>query len=108
MFLPHKSTELTVLRFTPLEEQSYCNALAFCRSKVRTMPPYLRDLDGPISSLHEQDFEKLMEPLQSLRKFIIFPGLLFPETRHLISTEENLHEQLFRAKSLVIENQHRE
>lgn len=41
--------------------------------------PCLYGLNTPISSLHGKDFEKLMEPLQSLRKFIVFPSLRFQE-----------------------------
>ncbi|VDO55077.1 unnamed protein product [Onchocerca flexuosa] len=69
--------------------------------------PYLHDLNTPISSLHGKDFEKLMEPLQILRKFIVFPSLrclevslipLFPfvYSKANVNTEESLQEELFR------------
>uniref|UniRef100_A0A915PUK5 SNF2 N-terminal domain-containing protein n=1 Tax=Setaria digitata TaxID=48799 RepID=A0A915PUK5_9BILA len=95
MLSPSKSSSLTVLRFTPVEEQFYRATLSSCRLKVRYMP-YLHNLNTPISSLHGKDFEKLMEPLQILRKFIVFPSLRFQESKANVNTEESLREELFR------------
>ncbi|EJD75843.1 E3 ubiquitin-protein ligase SHPRH [Loa loa] len=95
MLSPSKSSNLTVLRFTPIEEQFYRATLSNCRLKVRYMP-YLHNLNTPISSLHGKDFEKLMEPLQVLRKFIVFPSLRFQESKASVNTEDSLQEELFR------------
>uniref|UniRef100_A0A8R1U2N9 RING-type domain-containing protein n=1 Tax=Onchocerca volvulus TaxID=6282 RepID=A0A8R1U2N9_ONCVO len=95
MLSPSKSNNLTVLRFTPIEEQFYRATLSSCRLKVRYMP-YLHNLNTPISSLHGKDFEKLMEPLQILRKFIVFPSLRCQESKANVNTEESLQEELFR------------
>ncbi|VDK86818.1 unnamed protein product [Litomosoides sigmodontis] len=95
MLLPSKNSNLTVLRFTPIEEQFYRATLSNCRLRVRYMP-CLYGFNTPISSLHGKDFEKLMEPLQALRKFIVFPSLRFQESKANVNTEESLQEELFR------------
>ncbi|EJW82674.1 hypothetical protein WUBG_06414 [Wuchereria bancrofti] len=69
--------------------------------------PYLHNLNTPISSLHGKDFEKLLEPLQMLRKFIVFPSLRFQESKLQskanINTEESLQEELFRISTQQVE-----
>uniref|UniRef100_A0A0R3RI69 SNF2_N domain-containing protein n=1 Tax=Elaeophora elaphi TaxID=1147741 RepID=A0A0R3RI69_9BILA len=102
MLLPSKNSNLTVLRFTPIEEQFYRATLSNCRLKVRYMP-HLYGLNTPISSLHGKDFEKLMEPLQALRKFIVFPSLRFQESKANVNTEESLQEELFRISTQQVE-----
>ncbi|KAM3718745.1 E3 ubiquitin-protein ligase SHPRH [Dirofilaria immitis] len=102
MLSPPKTSNLTVLRFTPIEEQFYRATLSNCRLKVRYMP-YLHNLNAPISSLHGKDFEKLMEPLQILRKFIVFPGLRCQESKSNVNTEESLQEELFRISTQQVE-----
>ncbi|KAK6104768.1 SNF2 N-terminal domain family protein [Brugia pahangi] len=102
MLSPSISSNLTVLRFTPVEEQFYRATLSNCRLKVRYMP-YLHNLNTPISSLHGRDFEKLLEPLQMIRKFIVFPSLRFQESKANVSTEDSLQEELFRISTQQVE-----
>ncbi|KHN84478.1 E3 ubiquitin-protein ligase SHPRH [Toxocara canis] len=104
---PARGSEVTVLHFSPLEEQLYRETLAnrLHRPSAVTSASYFDDM--PIYELHGKVFDTIMEPLQQIRAFIVQPGLRFAKAKQRITSEEAMLEELFRITTLQIEESQR-
>uniref|UniRef100_F1KQI8 E3 ubiquitin-protein ligase SHPRH n=1 Tax=Ascaris suum TaxID=6253 RepID=F1KQI8_ASCSU len=104
---PARGSEVTVLHFSPLEEQLYRETLdsRLHRSNAARM---VSDFDDfPINEVHGKIFDAIMEPLEGIRKFIVQPGLRFAKTKQRVTSEEGMMEELFRITTHQIEESQR-
>ncbi|VDD93016.1 unnamed protein product [Enterobius vermicularis] len=114
LFTPVRAKDLTVLHLSPFEEQLYRNLFTSrAREKIAGKLAEVSSfagvsLDICLSDLHGALFDRVMEPLQNVRSFVVLPGLQFAKVKNDLSSKEQLQEELFKRTTTEIEKAQRD
>lgn len=107
--LSQLTNEVTMLRFTPVEDQLYRDRLAVRRNRQLM---FLEDRgferDMLLTDMPGSDFEQFMTQLNDVRSSIILPVAALPKRPEKLTSEQGMHEELSMRTISAIENHQRE